>query len=244
MTILILGIMLNVQLIGQAQDSSFWQASFITDFNIAIGFPTGDYKQGLERNLGGFGFSALFNLNKKPGIFLGLQLSNFRHSRVEGIYFLTYDEFVGDITVNSFGSLTILQGGFRVVPLWRNRLSPYFEASFGGKRMAVKSEVEDPFGESEDPYDSYKEFSQWGISYGGTAGVYYRLVSNGDNDILLNLSGQFLAGVGIDYYTAESGNVGFSSTPLDNYNPKFSTTDLWQVNIGVTFAFGNTFISQ
>ena len=225
----------------ERQDSSFWQAKVIVDFGFALGIPTGPFKRNIDQNLAGYQASALLNINKTPGIFGGLTLSNYKFDNANGIYPLNLEGFNANYDVNSWVSLMNLHWTFRVMPPWQRRFTPYLEASVGAKRMGVRSEVFPIGATTDEPIDTYFELQDWAFSYGGALGANYRLTSLGDNDILIQLSVNYYPGIGLDYDVLSDDPFIQNLDPLELYDPKFSTSDLLQVNIGLTFAFGSNY---
>ena len=114
-------------------------------------------------------------------------------------------------------------------------IRPYVEGIFGGNYLFTTSEVKSE--NSTEPIASSTNFDDFTWSYGGGAGLLFRLTENlGDvSSLFLDLKVRYMYGTSAEYLTENS--VFINSLGDTIFTPQKSKTDLVTFHIGVVAYF-------
>ncbi|MBA4251899.1 MAG: hypothetical protein C0425_10700 [Chlorobiaceae bacterium] len=207
--------------------------------NFIIGMPQKEFKENVGRNGYGLGIEALYYLT--PAIPLGIGVN---------LGFLNYGNetrnaplstTIPDITVrvdrsNNIGNFHLL---FRLTQNFSN-FSPYLDLLLGGSYFYTETKVVNRSNNQE--FASDKNFEDWAFSYGYGGGVMINIFNSKDETtgrvipIFLDIKGRYLLGSEAEYLSEKDFIVN-NLTGAVSYRTRISTTDLLNIQVGVSILF-------
>ncbi|MCC7504243.1 MAG: hypothetical protein IT259_03030 [Saprospiraceae bacterium] len=246
---------------GATAQVNTFQNGPVLDFNLALGFPAGEYSDATNDFGLGLNAALLFPVSKKvpilkAGVDFTALWTAWDTERIREQIEVTLNGQVIDIIdlpMRVQTTNTILGGGavLRVNAPVSSRIEPYVQGLVGFRRFATTIRVYD---ESDEGFFDTDEnglittstpLQDWIFSYGAGAGFQIKL----NRQVFLHLGANYLLGGEADYYTKEdvknfqfnfagSGSAtpgGLDPDDLDlDSRPSRSRTNMIQANIGVT----------
>lgn len=225
-------------MLSQAQtEGYFWESKAEIEVGLLFNSPLDNFQRAVDQNFVGVGTSFLFRQRSSPSIMIGMDMSYSSFSRLRANYFLEYDGYLDEYNVRTGTNVIGLHGKIRIAPSGYRKWTPFAEGMIGTKFLGTRSNIYSNFDGESEQFDGYWQETDWALSYGGALGLIRNLSTYDDMDINVHLKVAYLPGGGADFLTlAEDYIIG--TLPEDPYTEKFSTTNLLQLQIGVTFAFG------
>lgn len=201
--------------------------------NFALAFPTGEFKENVDRV--GFGISGQFLLiNPKPGQPFGIGLNagfiNYgNESRREPFSYTIPDVFVDVERSNNLVNLHLL---FQIAS-YKGRIRPYLEGLFGGSYLFTETSIK-----SQDYSEvaSSTNLEDFAWSSGGGAGIMIQITNEDEQgtSIFLDIKGRYLMGTEAEYL--KEGSIEIIGSQV-YYDITRSKTDLVSAHIGVIAFF-------
>lgn len=203
-------------------------------FFLTMGFPTGEFKDNLDRIGVGIEGEALFFRTgpAQMGIHFGY-LNYGSETRRERFSTTIPDVFVDVDRTNNIVNFHLL---FNIAPSF-GPVTPYAEGLFGGSYIFTETKIDS----WDDEVASTTNFDDWAWSYGAGAGVLIHLFSNpfeGSAELLLDLKVRYLYGTEAEYL--KEGSVRLVNG-YAYYDVEKSKTDMITASLGVTIRL-NSFL--
>ncbi|MHB9039443.1 MAG: hypothetical protein ACYC4T_02200 [Melioribacteraceae bacterium] len=131
-------------------------------------------------------------------------------------------------------SIANLHALFKITP-FMGSIRPYIEGIFGGNYLFTTSEVKNENGDQQ--IASSTNFDDFTWSYGGGAGLLFKLSENLENvsTLFLDLKVRYMYGTEAEYLTENSVFVNNLGDTI--FNPQKSKTDLITFHVGVVAYF-------
>lgn len=202
---------------------------------LEIGFPIGDFREGMDRVIMvGKGVSVFYRFKDKP-IDLGVRFGDYSYDHLTR----EFTDFDGiDLVQKTKNKIWIWYGAMRIEPKLNLPFPLYFETAIGWRRYYTKSffREEGTFSEN-DRFDRFTVHSEWGAVYGGAIGV--KIILEKDYNTSLDIQLGFKqSGTGV--YHIHNGNDEILEAPLDNLIRQRSDLSLLSLKIGLSLlGYGN-----
>lgn len=231
--LVLIGLILNVASIEA-------QTPFQAGVNFLMGFPQDEFSENIDNP--GFGLSGHFGYQiPQTPISLGASLGFLiygNESRREPL-----SPNIPDIEVTVETTNNILTGHLlmRIQPTSSHAVvKPYLEGLFGFNYLWTETRLKDSDWDDDDDDISSKNYDDAALSYGGGAGLMFRVYqgkkenSEGVYAINIDLGMRYLFGGEATYL--KKGDIKRENNQVI-YSPSQSTTDLLHAAVGVTFNF-------
>jgi len=205
---------------------------------IEIGFTIGDFHNKMDRDfIVGTGISIFYRLKNKP-IDFGIRIGDLTYDKVVR----RFDDADGIRLVNKTkNKIWNSYAAFRYEPNTKTGIQPYFEGSFGFTRFYTKTYFKEAGinlgdDESNPRFDRSTLNSDWGITYGGAVGFYYRFDKTYHSCIDVQVG--YRTG-GLGKFLIKNDSIGIQAEPIDNFLERRSNLRLISFKIGIS-VFGFT----
>ena len=206
------------------------------NLNVQMGLPLGKFKENLETTGLGMGALALVRVRKEPiTIRAGLELSGVTYDAQSNLLELPVDGFYALFEMRTETSILLLHGVVRLEPSVNFFMKPYFDGMFGFKNLFNRTTLTDIEFDEEELIDNT---GAWAFSTGGAVGVKIPINQHDPYAWTIDLRCAYLKGTAADYLVRKEDDGTFYDEPLDAFEEKNSTTDIFLPQIGVTFTFG------
>lgn len=207
--------------------------------NFTLGFPTGEFKE--EVNRLGFGLSGHFLFlapteNRPFGIGLNVGYLNYGQETRREPFSLTIPDVTVDVerSNNLVNFHVLFQLGFGT-----GSVRPFVEGLFGGSYLFTETTIRSRGAEEVASSNNFDDFA-W--SYGAGGGILILLTTGDENDdfggLFLDLKARYLFGSEAEYL--KEGSVIVSNGKV-TYQVSKSKTDLLTVHAGVVAYFNSIF---
>ncbi|MEJ2634063.1 MAG: hypothetical protein P8184_02075 [Calditrichia bacterium] len=218
------------------------QTHFQAGWNLALGFPQGEFRENVKNTGIGFGLDFTYALPKIPVNFGGtFSVVTYGSESYDAYLDLPFDVFSGNpikITTDN----RILQWDFLVRLQPQKRcIRPYIDGLIGFNYLSTQTSFRDKYSLRE--FFNRTNFNDMVFSYGGGAGIMIKIYgvpgSRGLNasdktKLLLDLKVRYLWGESADYL--KKGTIG-SIGDFMVFDVYQSSTDLLTGQIGLAFEF-------
>jgi hypothetical protein len=194
--------------------------------------PSGSFKRNLSSGRIGVNFGYLRQLKEDKPLFWGANLYYTSLGSASDVIQEIIDFSLVDFDFETTSHLLGFNGKLRYYPdFYVGKMEFYVEALLGYKWFYTTTN-RTVSGDSETS-DSQIDESNLSLTYGLVGGIHYPI--KGDNTFL-NLSISYLPGLSERYYIKNPNNQ-ITSTTLDLFDLKKSTTDIFRYDLGITFRF-------
>lgn len=206
------------------------------NLNLQMGLPLGKFKENLGTTGLGMGALALLRIRKEPlTIKGGLELSGITYDAQSNLLELPVDGYYALFEMRTETSILLLHGVIRIEPKVDFFLKPYIDGMFGYKNLFNRTTLTDIEFDDEQLIDNT---GSWAFSTGGAIGFKIPFNQHDPYTWTIDVRFAYLEGTATDYLVRREDDGTFYEEPLDAFEEKNSTTDMFLPQIGVTFAFG------
>ena len=199
-----------------------------------LGYPQGEFRSNVNQM--GYGVSlegTLWAPSKERPFTIGLHAGYLVYGEVSERR--AWSDFPGIyLNLNRTNSMANLHLLLKVSPFF-GTVRPYAEGLFGGNYIFTTSTVRNENGNQE--VASSTNFDDFTWSYGGSAGILFKIADNLENvsALYLDVKGQYLFGTEAEYLTEES--IFVNSLGKTIFQPRKSKTDFFTFQIGIIAYF-------
>lgn len=207
----------------------------LLDVNLCISQPRGNFLRNVGQPVFGFELAYSRQLKTDKPLFWGIglyyQSLDEAHTTISELLNQTFVDFDYNTHSQMFG----FDGRLRMYPdIYIGKIEFYIEAILGYKFLfttTTKTLVND----NEDS-DTHLDKGRFSLTYGAAIGLCFPV----SNHTYINLQGNYLPGLSVEYYAENEKNV-INTTSLDRFDLKKSTTDMIRWDFGIIYRFGNIF---
>ncbi len=194
--------------------------------------PTGSFGRNVTSPKLAVNFGYLRQVNVDKPLFWGLSVYYSKLGSASDVVQEIIDFSLVDFDFSTNSHLLGFNGKLRYYPdFYIGKLEFYIEAQLGYKWLYTTTN-RTVSGDSETS-DTNVEEGNLSLTYGLSGGLHYPI--KGDNTFL-NFSVNFLPGLSERYYV-ENPNNSISTSTLDYFDLKKSTTDIFRYDLGITYRF-------
>ncbi|MCG2590892.1 hypothetical protein [Rhodohalobacter sulfatireducens] len=208
---------------GVAQLSDF-------DINVLLGAPQGEFQDNLDRTAVGINGGIAYPI--AAPFYIGAEIGFMTYGRDERTE--NFNPNIPEVRVNVVTEYDILTGhAFLRFEGQGEVIRPYIDGLVGFNYLFTKTTIEDR-GNNFDDIASDTNFDDTALSYGFGPGIKFRVSSNEEREILINLKTRYLFGANAAYLQPGSIEVNNGSLIFDESESK---TDLLTIHLGVSIKF-------
>lgn len=210
---------------------------FYMQFNghFQVGVPLEGFADRLDKQgIGGGGLFAL-QLGRGRPLFGGLDVAFLRYDGEKLDFDILEEGVLNDYRLHTNNNILLGHALLRFKPFTGFFIQPYFDGLIGFKRFYTRTRFIDLLEGEDEVVEADTDQSDTAFSYGGAAGLQFRVGSA--PDILIDLRCGYLPGATASYLVRKEGDNGPLEDPIDAFEEAASPTALLSVQLGLTIQF-------
>lgn len=221
-------------LYGQSEKLPYY---FHFSGNFQVGIPIEAFADKLsEQGIGGGG-SLAFQLGRGKPLFGGADFSYLRYDSERLDFDILEEGVLNDYRLQTNNNILMAHALVRFKPFTGFFIQPYFDGLIGFKRLYTRTRFIDLMDDDDEVVEADTDHSDTAFSYGGAAGLQFRVSTA--PDILIDLRCAYLPGSTATYLARKQNADGPYDDPIEAFDEVASPTTLLIPQIGLTIQFSN-----